>query len=238
MRLSRLEDYQKALIPLLNEAYEIGHAKNMALEPEYVDDINKPNYQRKFGAQWIQKIRINDGIPIWVDKVEDKFNELGINFRKFTAEYTALKPATMKIIPRNERFDFAYTVFKNIAEDKTYLLTYLEPDVRKRLSEGEVKFAGGVVSFLGETHPFTNHEYIALFNYLWPHRKVLREDGSIEPGEPKSRAAVIRATGLDDRRIAAMAVNVKKELFDKGIPVKLKRPDKIYLEITMIDPAN
>ena len=101
--LSRPEDYQKALEPLLNEVYEIGHAKNMALEPEHVGDINRPNYNRKFAAKWIQGQRIYDGIPRLVDKVENKFNELGINFRKFTAEYTALKPATMQVITRNER---------------------------------------------------------------------------------------------------------------------------------------
>jgi predicted metalloenzyme YecM len=236
--LSRPEDYQKALEPLLNEAYEIGHAKNMALEPEYVGDIDRPDYNRKFGAKWIQQQRIYEGIPTWINKVEDKFNELGINFRKFTAEYTSLKPADMQVITRNERFDFAYTVFRRIAEDKDYLITYLDPHVKEMMFSNQVTYSGGTVSYGDLRHPFMNVDYIALFNLLWPNRKIVNSDGNIEAGVPKTRAAVNRATGINDARLAAMAVNVKKELWDKGIPVKLKRPSHIYLEIDMTTPTN
>ena len=70
----------------------------------------------------------------------------------------------------------AYTIFKRIAEDENYLITYLEPAVRQHILSNQVTYSGGVVSFGVQSHPFTNVEYIALFSLLWPYRKIINAD--------------------------------------------------------------
>lgn len=218
--------------PLLLEAFEIASAKNTALEPEYAHEVHDQDYAEKRLTRSIQKMRVTKGMPTWLKKVELKFKELGLNHSQFVAEYNALKPPSMQVLHIGERFNFAMAVLKKTCDDKKYLASFLDPATHEK-EFAEVTYEAGIVSYLGKSHPFVNHEYIALFNYLWPHRRVLRDGKPSQEGNPLAKAAVLRATKLSNERLRAMSNNVRKELYNKDIKVKLKMPDRVFLEITL-----
>lgn len=234
-----LSEYATSLRPLLDEAYRIADAINTVQTPEYIGDADLPGYDEKHMIRTIQGVRLKKGIPVWFDNIDKKFAEIGLNYEKFIAEINLSRENQLQNFLRLERFHLSLKELKRIYEDNDYLISYLSYTEQKKFDDAknsklEVEYRGGTVSQGNQSHAFANAEYIALLNYLWEFRRINR---TINPKEEtqKTKAMIKKVTGIDDKRLAAIAVGIKKELGAKNIDVKLRRPDRVYLEVNQRD---
>lgn len=230
----RVQTILGRLRPLLDEGFRIAKAKDVALAPEYLHDALQPGYEMVVVNKIVSKQAVIEAIPDWLDRLEKTFIANDMNYDRFIAQLNINKPKSMKVLHLGERFNLALSELQKIIETDRYITSYFPANSHRDLNDLylPVVYKGGTISQGGATHSFTHPEYIALFNFLWKFRKIVSKDGIvINPGSPKTKYEVQKATKINDQRLKAMAVAVQKVLSKANIGVRLRRPDRIYIEV-------
>lgn len=97
----------------------------------------------------------------------------------------------------------------------------------------KVTFLNGIIRYGEITHVFREEELEKMFRFLWRRKSVVSQNKAIinEP-KPVTRKAIETETGISPGRLKTSVDSVNGTLMRKKIPVRIKMPSSVYVEVT------